>query len=134
MVKLISEVGATICYTAPTFYRQMAPFAKQHGVPSLRISVSAGEALPDATRQLWKDATGIEMLDGIGGTEVFHIYISAAGDDVRRGAVGKAVPGFTAKVRRRRGQRGAARHGRQAGDPAARWAAATSTIRARPTT
>ena len=98
LVKLINEVGATICYTAPTFYRQMAPFVKQHGMPSLRISVSAGEALPDATRQLWKEASGIEMLDGIGGTEVFHIYISAAGGDVRRGAVGKVVPGFTAKV------------------------------------
>jgi len=98
MVKTIREVGATICYTAPTFYRQMAPFAKALGMPTLRISVSAGEALPDATRQLWKDATGIEMLDGIGGTEVFHIYISAAPDEVRRGAVGKAVPGFTAKV------------------------------------
>ena len=98
MVKVINDVGATIVYTAPTFYRQMAAFAKAAGVPSLRISVSAGEALPDATRQLWKEATGIEMLDGIGGTEVFHIYISAAGDQVRRGAVGKAVPGFTAKV------------------------------------
>nr|WP_218088231.1 AMP-binding protein [Variovorax sp. SG517] len=98
LVKLINEVGATICYTAPTFYRQMAPFVKQHGMPTLRISVSAGEALPDATRQLWKEASGIEMLDGIGGTEVFHIYISAAGADVRRGAVGKVVPGFTAKV------------------------------------
>jgi len=98
LVKLINEVGATICYTAPTFYRQMAPFVRQHGAPSLRICVSAGEALPDATRQLWKEATGIEMLDGIGGTEVFHIYISAAGDQVRRGAVGKVVPGFTAKV------------------------------------
>lgn len=98
MVKTIRDVGATICYTAPTFYRQMAPFAKALGVPTLRISVSAGEALPDATRQLWKDATGIEMLDGIGGTEVFHIYISAAGDEVRPHAVGKVVPGFTAKV------------------------------------
>ncbi|OUM04424.1 AMP-binding protein [Variovorax sp. JS1663] len=98
MVKTIREVGATISYTAPTFYRQMAPFAKALGVPTLRISVSAGEALPDATRELWKSATGIEMLDGIGGTEVFHIYISAAGDEVRHGAVGKAVPGFTAKV------------------------------------
>ena len=98
MVQLINEIGAAICYTAPTFYRQMAPFAQKFGVPSLRICVSAGEALPDATRQLWKDATGIEMLDGIGGTEVFHIYISAAGSDVKRGAIGKAVPGFTAKV------------------------------------
>lgn len=98
MVKTIRDSGATICYTAPTFYRQMAPFAKALGVPTLRISVSAGEALPDATRQLWKEATGIEMLDGIGGTEVFHIYISSADPEVRRGAVGKVVPGFTAKV------------------------------------
>jgi 2-aminobenzoate-CoA ligase len=98
MVKTINEVGATICYTAPTFYRQMAPFAKQHGVPSLRMSVSAGEGLPDATRQLWKDATGIEMLDGIGATEMFHIFISSAGKEVRRGAIGKVVPGYQAKV------------------------------------
>jgi 2-aminobenzoate-CoA ligase len=98
MVKLIKQVGATVCYTAPTFYRQMAPFAKQHGVPGLRLCVSAGESLPDATRQLWKDATGIEMIDGIGATEMFHIFISAAGDEVRRGAIGKVVPGYTAKV------------------------------------
>jgi 2-aminobenzoate-CoA ligase len=98
MVKLINQVGATVCYTAPTFYRQMAPFARQHGVPGLRLCVSAGESLPDATRQLWKDATGIEMIDGIGATEMFHIFISAAGADVRRGAIGKVVPGYTAKV------------------------------------
>ncbi len=98
MVKLIGKVAATICYTAPTFYRQMAPFAKQHGVPSLRICVSAGEGLPDATRQLWKDATGIDMTDGIGATEMFHIFISSPAADVRRGAVGKVVPGYTAKV------------------------------------
>ncbi|HEY2254571.1 MAG TPA: AMP-binding protein [Variovorax sp.] len=98
MVQVIRQVGATICYTAPTFYRQMAPFAKANGMPSLRICVSAGEALADATRQMWKQASGIEMLDGIGGTEVFHIYISAGGDQIRRGAIGKAVPGFTARV------------------------------------
>lgn len=98
MVKLINEVGATICYTAPTFYRQMAAFAKQHGLPTLRTCVSAGEGLPDATRQLWKEATGIEMTDGIGATEMFHIFISAAPADVRRGAIGKVVPGYTARV------------------------------------
>ena len=98
MVKLVNQVGATIVYTAPTFYRQMAAFAKQIGTPTLRICVSAGEALPDATRQLWKDATGIEMLDGIGATEVFHIFISCKPGDVRRGAIGKVVPGYTAKV------------------------------------
>ncbi len=98
MVKLINETRATIVYTAPTFYRQMASFAKQLGTPTLRICVSAGEALPDATRQLWKEATGIEMLDGIGATEMFHIFISCKPADVRRGAIGKVVPGYTAKV------------------------------------
>ncbi len=98
MVNLINQVGATICYTAPTFYRQMAAFAKQYGAPTLRICVSAGEALPDATRQLWKDATGIEMTDGIGATEMFHIFISTDPADVRRGAIGKVVPGYIARV------------------------------------
>lgn len=98
MLRLINTVGATICYTAPTFYRQMAPFAKSLGMPSLRLCVSAGEALPDATRTLWREATGIETIDGIGATEMFHIFISAAGADVRHGAIGKVVPGYTAKV------------------------------------
>lgn len=98
MVELMASVGCTICYTAPTFYRQMAPLIREHPVPSLRISVSAGEALPDATRQLWRDASGIEMLDGIGATEMFHIFISAAGADVRPGAIGKVVPGYQARV------------------------------------
>ncbi|TAL64201.1 MAG: benzoate-CoA ligase family protein [Burkholderiaceae bacterium] len=98
MVQVINQIGATICYTAPTFYRQMAPHAKRHGVAGLRICASAGEALPDATRQLWKDATGIEILDGIGATEMFHIFISSAGDQVRRGAIGKVVPGYRARV------------------------------------
>ena len=98
MVQLIKQVGATLCYTAPTFYRQMAAFARLHGVPDLRLCVSAGESLPDATRQLWKGATGIEIIDGIGATEMFHIFISSTPDDVRPGAIGKVVPGYTAKV------------------------------------
>ena len=103
MAQLMYESGATICYTAPTFYRQMAPHVKalhaeRGGPPPLRICVSAGEALPDATRQLWKEASGIEMLDGIGATEMFHIFVSAAPQDVRRGAIGKVVPGYVAKV------------------------------------
>jgi 2-aminobenzoate-CoA ligase len=98
MVRTINEVGATICYTAPTFYRQMAPFARQLGVGKLRICVSAGEGLPDTTRQLWKDASGIEMTDGIGATEMFHIFISSPASDARRGAIGRVVPGYQARV------------------------------------
>jgi 2-aminobenzoate-CoA ligase len=97
-VRMIGQTGATICYTAPTFYRQMAPFARDLGVGRLRICVSAGEGLPDATRQLWKQASGIEMLDGIGATEMFHIFISSAGNEVRPGAIGRVVPGYRAKV------------------------------------
>ena len=103
MAQLIFDTGATIVFTAPTFYRQMAPFmqeqATQRGkVAALRLSVSAGEGLPDATRQLWKNATGLEMLDGIGATEMFHIFISAAPAQVRRGAIGTVVPGYSARV------------------------------------
>ena len=103
MAQLIFDTDATIVYTAPTFYRQMAPFmqeqAAQRGRPAaLRLSVSAGEGLPDATRQLWKNATGLEMLDGIGATEMFHIFISAAPEQVRRGAIGTVVPGYSARV------------------------------------
>jgi 2-aminobenzoate-CoA ligase len=109
MAQLIFEAGATICYTAPTFYRQMAPFMqaealKRRQSPRLRLCVSAGEALPDATRQLWKAASGIELLDGIGATEMFHIFISAPPDQVRRGAIGQVVPGYIAKVVDEQGQ------------------------------
>ncbi len=98
MVEAMARHGVTVCYTAPTLYRQMAPFAQAQGIPSLRISVSAGEGLPDNTRQLWKTATGLDMVDGIGATEMFHIFISSAGADIRRGAIGKVVPGYQAKV------------------------------------
>lgn len=98
MVQLMADVGATICYTAPTFYRQMAVFARETPLPRLRVCVSAGEGLPDATRQLWKEATGMEMTDGIGATEMFHIFISSPPEEMRRGAIGKVVPGYSAKV------------------------------------
>ena len=65
---------------------------------SLRKCVAAGEALPAATRALWKEATGIEIIDGIGATEMFHIFISADEANARPGATGKAVPGYRAKV------------------------------------
>lgn len=98
MVRTINLAKATVCYTAPTFYRQMAAHVQTLGAPSLRISVSAGEGLPDATRMLWRQASGLEMLDGIGATEMFHIFISSAGAEVRAGAIGKVVPGYLAKV------------------------------------
>jgi 2-aminobenzoate-CoA ligase len=98
LLELIHDFRATIVFTAPTFYRQMAALALRFDISSLRHSVSAGEALPDATRQSWKAATGIEMTDGIGGTEMMHIFISSAGAEVRPGAIGKVVPGYVAQI------------------------------------
>ena len=102
LLDTIAAAKATIVVTAPTFYRQMALLLqaglRRGAAQSLLKSLSAGEALPDATRQSWKSVTGIEMIDGIGGTEVMHIYISSAGADVRRGAIGKVVPGYEAVI------------------------------------
>ncbi|MBB5215813.1 AMP-binding protein [Parapusillimonas granuli] len=98
LLATVQDFGATMTFTAPTFYRQMAALVGKYDLSTLRNTVSAGEALPNATRQLWKQATGIEMIDGIGGTEMIHVYVSSAGDQVRRGAIGKAVPGYVAQV------------------------------------
>ena len=102
LLTAIESTRATICFTAPTMYRQMALLltdsTRAFDIQSLKKTVSAGEVLPDATRQLWKQTTGIEMIDGIGATEMIHIFIAAAGADVRAGAIGKAVPGYRAIV------------------------------------
>ena len=98
LLRAIGTYAATICFTAPTFYRQMAPLAGQHDLRSLRLSVSAGEALPLATRDAWQAASGLAMTDGIGATEMLHIFISATGDGIRRGAIGKAIPGYQACI------------------------------------
>ncbi len=98
LLEAIQRFKATICFTAPTFYRQMAQLAKGHNLKSLKKCVSAGEALPDATRQLFRNATGIEIIDGIGATEMIHIFISHTPEKVRRGATGYAIPGYQATV------------------------------------
>jgi 2-aminobenzoate-CoA ligase len=88
----------TVCFTAPTAYRALISKMAPGDCASLRICVSAGEALPLATFEAWKAATGITLQDGIGATEMLHIFISATVDQVRPGATGKAVPGYEAKV------------------------------------
>jgi 2-aminobenzoate-CoA ligase len=98
LLQTVERFRATIMFTAPTFYRQMAPLLPRFDVSSLQKTVSAGEALPDSTRALWRTASGIEMTDGIGGTELIHIFISAAGDNVRAHAIGRAVPGYVVRV------------------------------------
>jgi 2-aminobenzoate-CoA ligase len=94
----IREHGATICFTAPTAYRAMLDGARAAGVGRLRKCVSAGETLPRATFEAWEQATGLRIIDGIGSTEMLHIFISAAGTAIRPGSTGVVVPGYTACV------------------------------------
>jgi 2-aminobenzoate-CoA ligase len=98
LLQTIERFKATVCFSAPTMYRQMAALAGDFDLTSLKKCVSAGEALPDATRQLFKEATGIEIIDGIGSTEMIHIFISHTPERVRRGATGYAIPGYRATV------------------------------------
>jgi len=98
LLPAIAQYRATVCLTAPTSYRAMAAQAAQHDLSSLRKCVSAGEALPAATRALWKASTGIDIIDGIGSTELFHIFISADETHARPGATGLPVPGYRATV------------------------------------
>ena len=98
LLQTIQDFKATICFTAPTFYRQMAPLARKYDLSSLKKTVSAGEALPVATRETWQQATGLAMIDGIGATEMLHIFISAAGDRIRPGATGLPIPGYRACI------------------------------------
>ncbi|MCW5664559.1 MAG: AMP-binding protein [Piscinibacter sp.] len=94
----IERYRATVLFTAPTSYRAMAGKLAGHDLSSLRKCVAAGEALPAATRQLWKQASGIEIIDGIGSTEMLHIFISHDEAHARPGATGTVVPGYTACV------------------------------------
>lgn len=98
LLAAIAQERATVCFTAPTSYRVMAGRVGEFDLSSLRKCVSAGEALPAATRILWKQASGIELIDGIGATEMLHIFISADEDHARPGATGKPIPGYQACV------------------------------------
>jgi 2-aminobenzoate-CoA ligase len=94
----IKDFGATVLFTAPTSYRTLAARGIDVRRTPLRKCVSAGEALPASTRTLWREATGIELIDGIGATELLHIFISADEAHARPGATGTVVPGYRAKV------------------------------------
>jgi 2-aminobenzoate-CoA ligase len=94
----ISRLEPTVCFTAPTAYRGMLAALDQYDIGSLRAGVSAGETLPKPTWEQFKEATGVELIDGIGATELLHIFISASGGDIRPGATGRPLAGVEARV------------------------------------
>ncbi|MEE8532935.1 MAG: AMP-binding protein [Alphaproteobacteria bacterium] len=98
ILEAITHFKVTICVTAPTAYRAMVDEIADFDISSLKKCISAGEHLPEATFEAWEKATGIRIIDGIGATEMLHIFIAAANDDIRPGATGKPIPGYQAMV------------------------------------
>ena len=99
MIEIIEKYKATVCFTAPTAYRAMMRAMDEGAdLSSLRAAVSAGETLPGPVYQEWREKTGKPMLDGIGATELLHIFISNRFSDHKPACTGKPVSGYEAKV------------------------------------
>ena len=98
LLKAIQEYKITICFTAPTAWRIITTKVNEFDISSLRKCVSAGENLPLKVWQDWYDATGLKIIDGIGATEMLHIFISSNEKNMKPGATGVAITGYEAKV------------------------------------
>jgi 2-aminobenzoate-CoA ligase len=98
LAELVEHEGVTVLATAPTAYKAILRDGKEYQLAGLRVGVSAGEHIPRDTWERLRDGIGLRIIDGIGATELLHIFISAAGDDIRPGATGKPVPGYRATI------------------------------------
>jgi 2-aminobenzoate-CoA ligase len=99
LVKIIETYKATVCFTAPTAYRAMlAAIDEGADLSSLRLAVSAGETLSAPIYEAWTKRTGVPILDGIGSTEMLHIFIGCRPDDRKPGVTGTPVPGYEARI------------------------------------
>ncbi|MES2044629.1 MAG: AMP-binding protein [Pseudomonadota bacterium] len=97
LLDTVERFGVTILGTAPTAYKAMLGLMKA-APASLRLCVSAGEHLPETVWQSWREATRLAIVNGIGATEMMHIFVSASGTDIRPGATGRAVPGYEVAI------------------------------------
>ncbi|MCE2481348.1 MAG: AMP-binding protein [Alphaproteobacteria bacterium] len=98
LLETIQRHGVSTLFTAPTMYRALLGAIEGYDISTLDKCVSAGETLPKPTFEAWERATGIRIIDGLGSTEMLHIFVSAAGDHIRPGATGVAIPGYEARV------------------------------------
>jgi 2-aminobenzoate-CoA ligase len=96
--QIVQDHKATILFTAPTAYRALADNAPKSAFASLRKGVSAGEHLPKAIFEAWHRFSGLKLFDGLGATEMLHIFVSARQEDIVPGATGKAIPGYAACI------------------------------------
>jgi 2-aminobenzoate-CoA ligase len=98
LIDSIQKFRATTVVTSPTAYRAMLKHVGEFDLSSLRTCVSAGETLPAATFDAWHAATGLHLMDGIGSTEMLHIFVGSPAHDAKSGSTGRVVPGYRAKV------------------------------------
>ena len=98
LAELIESCRATVCFTAPTAYRIMLQIRPRPDLSSLRRAVSAGEQLSQDTFRAFEEATGIRLIDGLGATEMLHIFVASADDAIRPGAIGRPLPGYEARI------------------------------------
>jgi 2-aminobenzoate-CoA ligase len=98
LMRAIAEYGVTTTFTAPIAYRTMCGLTDRYDVSTLRTCVSAGETLPKPVWDAWYEKTGLKILDGIGSTEMLHIFVSSPEEEVRAGSTGRPVPGYVAEV------------------------------------
>ncbi|HWG24384.1 AMP-binding protein [Actinospica sp.] len=94
----VSDLGITALATAPTAYRAIVRAGRDRLLSGLRVAVSAGEHITEDVWRALRDDLGLSVIDGIGATELLHIFISAAGDEIRPGATGKPLPGYRAVI------------------------------------
>ena len=98
LLETIDRYKATICFSTPSGYKQMLGIAGDYDLRSLRVCIAGGEPLALAVFNGWKEKTGVEIINGLGISELLHIFISAGGKDIRPGTIGKAVPGYRVRV------------------------------------
>jgi len=98
LLKAIAEHKVTVCFTAPTAYRVLTTKVKDFDISSLRKCISAGETLPLKVWEDWYEATGLKIIDGIGSTEILHIFISSNEENMRKGATGLPIRGYEAMI------------------------------------
>ena len=98
VLRTVEQARGTILFTAPAMYRVLADLAERHDISTLRRCISAGETLPRFVYERWLSRTGLAILDGIGSTEMLHIFISSTAVGVRPGATGVVVPGYEARI------------------------------------
>jgi 2-aminobenzoate-CoA ligase len=98
LLSAVARFGVSVIFTAPIAYRAMTGMADRYDITTLRKCVSAGETLPKPIWEGWNAKTGLKIIDGIGSTEMLHIFIASDEATMRAGSTGRPVPGYVAQI------------------------------------